>query len=147
MGASTMRERGFLTDDDVAGIRALAKRPGFDAGWSTPPVTLPAPEVKPDLELFRLDRIARQNGSLALVMGVVAHRSIRLEVAYRAVGAAAWTAFLPQDYEGPVDAPRLSLALPIDPASAGRLEFRVSLALRGSADGPWAPPQTLTLAE
>jgi hypothetical protein len=110
-------------------------------------VTLPAPEVKPDLELFRLDRIARQSGSLALVMGVVAHRSIRLEVAYRAVGAAAWTALVPQDYEGPVDAPRLSLALPIDPASAGRLEFRVSLALRGSADGPWAPPQTLTLAE
>jgi hypothetical protein len=147
MGGASMRERGFLTDDDIIGIRTLARRPGFDAGWPLPSSTPPRAEVRPDVEYFRLDRIQRTTGRIALLMGIVVNRAMRLEIAYRASGTEDWRAFVPQAYEGRTDAPRLAMELPVDPASASRrLEIRVGLSLRGTS-GDWAPIQTLTVSE
>lgn len=147
MGPSTLRERMFLTDDDVAGIRALARRPGFDARWPAPPTTPAAPVATPPVELFRLDRVARTNGQVVLDMGIVTNAPVRLEIAYRRAGGSEWNAFTPMDYDGRTDAPLLGMTLPVDAVTAaGRVEVRASLSVR-SADGALAPVKTLAVSE
>lgn len=148
MGASTMRERVFLTDDDIAGVRALARRPGFDAGWSPPSNTPARPIVRPDVELFRLDRIARTGGELSLVFGLVTTRAMQVEIGYRVAGSgAAFKKFAPMVSPEAFDAPRLAVRMPVDRESAAqKLEVRVTLSLK-TASGSFAPVQTLSLSE
>ncbi len=146
MGASSMRERGYLTDDDVAGIRALVARPGFDAGWSPPSMAAPAPIAKPPLELLRLDRIDRSAGKIALDMGIVTNAPTQLEFAYRALGTSEWQTFQPMISEDGVDAPLLGMALGVDPVAAQRrLEARVTVSLRTAAG--WAVAKSLSVSE
>ncbi len=146
MGAGSIRERAFLTDDDIAGIRALVKRPGFDAGWPAPALAAPPPVLSQPIELFRLDGIQRRAGSVVLGMGIVANVPIKLDFAYRAVGGAAWRSFQPMAYEGRTDAPILGMTLPVDP-SASRVEVRAILSVRGASAGTWTETKTLTATE
>lgn len=147
MGGATARERVFLTDDDIDGIRALARRPGFDAGWPAPPSAPPPAVKRADVDLFRLDRITRGGGRIALRMGLVATKAVKLELAYRAAGSSAWRALVPQLIQAGADAPRISMGLPVDPVAAnGKIEVRATLSVQ-APDGSFGPPTTLTLAE
>jgi hypothetical protein len=145
MGSASIRERGYLTDDDIDGIRALVARPGFDAGWPAPARTAPTPIVSQPVELFRFEGLERAPGMVVLAMGLVSNVAVKLDFAYRNVGTEAWRSFRPMAYEGPTDAPILAMSLPVD-ASATRVEVRGILSVRG-AGGAWSPLKTLTTSE
>lgn len=145
MGAATVREPVYLTDDDIAGIRALGARAGFDHGWGAPPTEPAAEIVRPSVELFRGERLSRDNGGLTLHYGVVTHKPTREKVFVRAQGSARWKEFLPMFSEGQ-DSPLRRLTLPATAGEAARYEVRLELSIKGE-DGEYDTPRVIEVAE
>ncbi len=97
MAAASNVARLYLTDDDITGIRALANRPGFNAGWlaaevesgtaMAPVPTLPARDV----EVFQLLSVQRSGQQFTLNFNVVTGKGGELRFEYRLKGSsAAW---------------------------------------------------------
>jgi hypothetical protein len=146
MGAATVKEPVYLTDDDIAGIRALGARPGFEHDWGATPNT-PAPEIKrADVALFRAERISREGSGLLFHYGVVTSKPTREKVFVRAHGSARWKEFLPMFSEQWQDSPLRRLTLPATAGPDARYEVRLELSVKGD-DGEYYAPRIIELTE
>lgn len=137
MGARSIREPIFLTDDDVTGIRRLAGREGFAHDWDPPPSAPPAPIRLPDPELARIDHVRRDPNVLVLSYGLVTRQDTRTEFFVRPQGTVDWTAVgAPTDSAGGVDAPVVRLSIQLGSTPQPPLEVRLRVSLRGE-DGSY----------
>src|SRR5262249_1064962 len=94
MGAAGAREKIFLTDDDIDGIRALAARHGFNDNWPNTTAALkaaPKPTQLKEIELFRIESAAPQDSKLLVRYGLVTNRGGEYHFEVRERGTAKWT--------------------------------------------------------
>ena len=136
MGARGATQRLYLTDDDIAGVRALGGKPGFAHDWGPPLHTLPVAVLLKPVELARIEKVHREGaGTLVVTYGVVTSGPARYAFALQQQGA---NTFLPltSDFGSatPFDVPvgRLSIGL----ADPGPLPFLVRLTVTPATGAP-----------
>jgi hypothetical protein len=96
MGAATNVARLYLTDDDITGIRALARRPGFSAGWTGTESEMnekPAPVKQEEVEYLQLKAVQKEGRQYTMTFGVMSSRGGELRFEYRLKGSTAWQRF------------------------------------------------------
>jgi hypothetical protein len=144
MGPVFVRQQLYLANDDVYGIRALALRPGFDAGWKVPrrqlEAALPAPPLPP-VEIFSVRVAKREAKRLLLAATIVTNRPARYSIELRS-GGSRWRSA--GTYGGTKPIHELSLTMDLSlPDAAARTEVRVRLEHR-DARGAWSKPLYVT---
>lgn len=99
MGAASMREKIYLTDDDIDGVRALAARPGFQHDWAVTSALTAAPAaiLKKPVELFRQIGLSQANGQLAVVFALVTNVPSRIVLQLKAKNESLWQDFSTQN--------------------------------------------------
>jgi hypothetical protein len=124
----------YLTDDDITGIRALAKRPGFNNGWygaevETDTAPTPPSHSQGDVEYFKLNSVQKAGNQFTLNFGLLTDKGGELRFEYRLKGTTAWkqsTSFFPSDDGFAMSNYSFRLTLP----TAGDYEFRLKLRLQ-----------------
>lgn len=145
MGAASVRERLYLTDDDIQGIRALANRDGFAHDWAAPPADLPAAPRLADVELLRLQHLTRNGTTLEFGVSVVTNVPAKMTLLLRQRGQTEWQSFSESQADA-INSPAIAFALDLSAVPAGPVAIRLQVALK-NADGSFGPPKTTELAE
>jgi len=147
MAASSNIAKIYLTDDDITGIRALAKRPGFNSKWvgTEQAIEQPATELAlGEVEYFKLKTVQKDGTQFTLNFGVVtAKRGGELRFEYRLKGTEAWqtsSTYFPSS--GAFSIADYSFKQTV--RNDGDYEFRLNLRLRND-DKTLVPPIYATL--
>ncbi len=148
MGPNGPRQPLFLGDDDFAGIRALALRQGFDAGWKTPVKVLKKaqpPAKLPEVEVYQAQLASKPKGKVVKIRAqIVTNRPARFWLEARLKGTEDWRPVSKGHTGKPrVDEPRLNYTLELE-QDASELDFRVSLEVQ-TAGGKWAAARHIGL--
>lgn len=145
MGPVFYRQQLFLSDDDVYGVRQLAKRPGFDAGWKTGGWPEPPPVKLPDVEAFdaKLKKVAAR--ALTIAYHVLTNRPARFAIEARPRGSdGAWQAIVDERTVSPKliePSTNLNLTMQQNPKE---LSLRLKLQVK-DASGKWGAPRFVEL--
>jgi hypothetical protein len=128
MGARGGTQRLFLTDDDIEGVRALAKKPGFAHDWGAPHDDAPAPIPHRPVELARIDAVRREGSTLVVSYGVVTSVAARYAFELKADGEPGFTP-LTSDFGGtdPFDVPTGELTITLQSPSAAAYHVRLTV--------------------
>ncbi len=132
MGASSGINRLYLTDDDITGIRELAKRPGFSEAWPGTESSLSV-AVKPISEsaipYFKLRALSREDRTYTLNFGVLtSQQGGELYIEYRSKGTSAWRqspSYFPSEGKFEIPSAEYKLTMP----DQKDYEFRLKLKL------------------
>lgn len=86
MGPTGFRQQLYLADDDIFGLRELAKRKGFEAGWQGKDIRgalarTPERISAPDIEIFETIIEKEEKGRIVMLIHAVTNRPAR----YRAM--------------------------------------------------------------
>ena len=128
MGARGGTQRLFLTDDDIEGVRALARKPGFAHDWGPPHDDTPAPIPHRPVELARIDAVRRDGSTLVVTYGVVTSVAARYAFELKAAGEAGFTP-LTSDFGdvAPFDVPTGELTITLQSPSAAAYQVRLTV--------------------
>ncbi|MDQ3232656.1 MAG: hypothetical protein M3Q07_12625 [Pseudobdellovibrionaceae bacterium] len=145
MAAASNIAKLYLTDDDITGIRALAKRPGFNSSWPGTDddiIKVPAPITRHDVEIFKLKSVEKVGTQFTLHFGLVTTKGGELRFEYRPKGTATWqkiSTYFPS--EGGFMIPDYSIRQTL---TAGTdYEFRMNLRLRNADNSLGMPMYSL----
>lgn len=130
MGTASVRARLYLQDDDVAGIRALAARPGFSDGWGAPPRTPPARVVRAPLELLRIESAVREPRGITVRYGVVTSVPATYRLLIRESGKPDWLEMEKPAAALPIDIPGVDYTITTDKPTP-RWDVRVEVTVSG----------------
>jgi len=144
MSSRSSRQRLYLTDDDVEGIRKLAGRPGYAHQWGTPAALTATPpaEVRRPLELARVERVTLDDATLKVRYSVVTTRKTKYEFAIKGEGQAQfWPLRSSYEEDNGVEAVNagLDIRLSNTPAASYQVRLRVGVA---NDDGTFGAPET-----
>jgi hypothetical protein len=128
MGARGGTQRLFLTDDDIEGVRTLAKKQGFAHDWGPPHDDAPAPIPHRPVELARIDAVRRDGSTLVITYGVVTSVAARYAFELKADGEAGFTP-LTSDFGDavPFDVPTGELTITLQSPSAAAYHVRLTV--------------------
>ncbi|MFW7379031.1 MAG: hypothetical protein ACOH5I_09520 [Oligoflexus sp.] len=143
MAASSSISKLYLTDDDITGLRELARRDGFSAAWpdsrdalNVPPIALSEEEI----QVLRISDIVRQGRQLQINFSALTQSAGgELNLNYRQLDQENWQTA--RSYFPSRQAFRIvhqSFALPLD-GLGQNFEFRLALRLRDAAGKLGAP--------
>ncbi|MFW7377264.1 MAG: hypothetical protein ACOH5I_00470 [Oligoflexus sp.] len=143
MAASSSINKIYLTDDDITGIRELAKRPGFNVNWPGTTRSLTAPP-KPlstsEVQFFEIKDVARQGQDYLINFGLLTRRQGgELRIQYRPANSTTWKnarTYFPSQKAFRIADHTLKLGLPY---SSQPYRFRLALNLRLADNGLSAP--------
>ena len=143
MGPVVYRQQLFLADDDIAGLRALADRPGFDAWHGVRPE--PRAVRLPEVEMFRAQITKRTENHVIVDGHVMTNRPSRFAVELRLPGESAWRTVgtIPEGggEPGAIVEPQLRYDLEMQEGAAGA-QVRLKLEVKRE-NGSWGAPSYL----
>ncbi|HYX38106.1 MAG TPA: hypothetical protein VE954_33825 [Oligoflexus sp.] len=147
MASASNMSKIFLTDDDIAGIRALATRPGFNDKWPGTEDELAqaaTPLALNEVTYFKLKSVQKTGTQFTLNFGVVtAKKGGELRFEYRLKGTETWqtsSTYFPSSQAFMIPDYSFKQTVRTD----GDYEFRLNLRLKGD-DGALAAPVYATL--
>lgn len=135
MGARGAKQRLYLTDDDIEGVRTLAGKPGFAHDWDRPRLDSPAPIALKPVELARIENVRREGNTLVVTYGVVTSGPTRYAFSLQQGAGSAFTP-LTSDFQSatPFNVPvgRLTITL----GGPSRTPFNVRLIVTPATGTP-----------
>lgn len=143
MGTATFRERIFLTDDDIAGIRALGVRPGFQHDWPATPSTPVKPLVQKPVELFEKLSLTQANHKVEAVFALITNVPSKLLIEVKPKGSSRWETLSSTDSPATgFDLPDVTQSIKL-PANDNRI-YDVRLTLQINEGGQFRLAGTLS---